>query len=85
MIEKLTPIKYDDKLHVSFSDKSNALIQATYPQRPMDDDRLNENWKENTSTSWDWPDITCEEIKNAIFTSNPCKACGRDGINFQII
>lgn len=34
VIEKLPPILHANKLHVSFSDKVDAFVTATYPKNP---------------------------------------------------
>jgi hypothetical protein len=81
-IEKIPPIKHEDKVGVTFKDKCDIFLKAMFPNPPQTSPVELES--DNNSTK-PWFSVISEEIKKAIMTSSTKKAPGPDGLSFLII
>ena len=85
MFEKITPILHENKLNVQFDDKCDAFVSALYSKNPFIDDNVEDLSNQDRENDDNWPDLTENELKNAISLFNPKKVCGPDAINFTIV
>src|SRR5215213_3356834 len=81
--QKTSTLQYDNKIATTFQQKSEMLREALFP-------RLNNSNNQNTEIQTNrqqinYHDISNNEVKQAIFTSNTKKAAGPDRINFLCI
>ena len=85
MFEKIPPIKYENKLNVQFDHKCDAFVSAMYTKNPFTDDNIEDLTNQDSENDNNWPNLTENELQNAISLFNPKKSCGPDAINFTII
>ena len=83
--EKIPPIQYENKLNVQFDDKCDAFVAAIYTKNLIIDDNVEDLSNQDNEDDNNWPDLTENELQNAISLFNPKKACGPDAINFTIV
>ena len=56
-----------------------------YTKNPFIDDNVEDLPNQDSENDDNWPDLTENELQNAINLFNPKKACGPDAINFTIV
>ena len=83
--EKIPPIQYENKLNVQFDHKCDAFVSAMYTKNPFTDDNIEDLTNQDSENDNNWPNLTENELQNAISLFNPKKSCGPDAINFTII
>ena len=85
--EKLPVLEYEyesQKINtVNFKEKCSAFLRVLFKKPPQSTAVSWENYTEDSS--WEWPELAEDEIKNAILTSSIKKAAGPDGISFLIV
>ena len=86
-IEKLPILQYQlenqEIKAITFHEKCNAFMETLFTKPP---DSEEPNWSSyQESKQWNWPEVSKDEIKAAIFTSSIKKAAGPDTISFLII
>ena len=67
---------------ISFDQKCQAFMSVLFQKPPSSEDIC---WSDYQESDWNWPEISPQEIKEAIFTSPAEKAAGPRGISFLII
>ena len=85
MFEKIPPIKYKNKLNIQFDHKCDAFVSAMDTKNPFTDDNIEDLTYQDSENDNNWPNLTENELQNAISLFNPKKLCGPDAINFTII
>ena len=85
IFEKIPPILHENKLNLQFDDKCDAFVSGMYTKNPFIDDNEDDLSNQDSENDDNWPDLTENELKNAISLFNPKKACGPDAINFTIV
>lgn len=87
MTQKLPILEYKQNnleyKAISFDEKCQAFLSTLFQKPPSSEAISWDKYQENKS--WNWPEITDKEIKEAIFTSSAAKAPGPQGISFLII
>ena len=65
--------------------KCDAFVSAMYTKNPFTDDNIEDLTNQDSENDNNWPNLTENELQNAISLFNPKKSCGPDAINFTII
>src|SRR5436190_297955 len=85
-IEKLPIIQYQHENQeitaITFEQKCEAFMQVLFKKPPQSEAV---NWNNYIEKDWEWPVISRDEIKEAIFSSSIRKAAGPDKISFLIL
>src|SRR6266511_4497005 len=86
-IEKLSIITYSDRNNerkdaITFNQKCDAFLIILFYPPPASEPP---DWSNYIEKEWDWPEISTDEIKEAIFFNSVKKAPGPDQISFSII
>jgi hypothetical protein len=85
-VEKLPIIEFKTEKGpekaVTFDQKCEAFMKTLFVQPPQSEAPTWDGYQEK---EWEWPRVTSDEIKRAIFTSSTKKAPGPDEIAFLII
>ena len=61
------------------------MCQQCTQKNPFIDDNMEDLSNQDRENDDNWPDLTENELKNAISLFNPKKACGPDAIKFTIV
>ncbi|MBD0343224.1 MAG: hypothetical protein ICV61_20835, partial [Microcoleus sp. Co-bin12] len=78
-IEKLPPIRHNNKTHIEFNDKCDAFIEAMYLPPPVSDRIL-----KYSNSNVECPKLIESEIRNAIFSLTSNKTPDFDQLSFLI-
>src|SRR6266498_5150433 len=86
-IERLSIITYSDRNNerkdaITFNQKCEAFLILLFHPPPASEPP---DWSTYIEKEWDWPEISIDEIKEAISSSSGKKAPGPDQICFSII
>src|SRR5205809_2694702 len=85
-IEKLPIIQYQHENQeitaITFEQKCEAFMQVLFKKPPQSEAV---NWNNYIEKDWEWPVVSKDEIKEAIFSSSTRKAAGPDKISFLIL
>ena len=77
-VERTPILRHEGEKVIKFGEKCELLRTVMFPPPP---DSVSQS-QMSDSHALPWPDITSLEIKEAIFSSNPNKAPGPDGMTF---
>src|SRR2546430_12433085 len=85
-IEKLPIIQYQHENQeitaITFEQKCEAFMHVLFKKPPQSEAI---NWNNYIEKNWEWPVVSRDEIKEAIFSSSIRKAAGPDKISFLIL
>src|SRR5438876_9337037 len=85
-IEKLPIIKYKngnvEEKAISFNQKCNAFLSTLFESPPTSNPP---DWSTHVEKAWEWPKVSTDEIRTAIFSSSTKKSPGPEQIYFLII
>src|SRR5205809_2221085 len=85
-IEKLSIIQYQHENQeitaITFEQKCEVFMQVLFKKPPQSEAV---NWNNYIEKNWEWPVVSRDEIKEAIFSSSTRKAAGSDKISFLIL
>src|SRR5204863_9230340 len=85
-IEKLSIIQYQHENQkitaITFEQKCEVFMQVLFKKPPQSEAV---NWNNYIEENWEWPVVSRDEIKEAIFSSSTRKAAGSDKISFLIL
>ena len=85
IFEKIPPILHENMLNVQFNDKSDPFLSAIYTNNPFIDNNVEDLLNQDSENDDNWPDLTENELNNAINLFITNRACGPDAINFTIV
>ena len=82
-VERLPILEHGDKKAITFQEKCDAFMSVLFQKPPSSENISWADYQENSQ--WTWPEVTKDEVQQAIFTSSTTKAAGPDGIGFLIL